>query len=110
LWPTKTCVIRHCEIFPDETNNGDEDANTDDAKDDGMKNNDDDNNFGNTPEEAALECLCNADLLQRAFTISGPPHIVGSRDWRLHADGSARHRFVMLQPTFSQFIRAQKKQ
>jgi len=64
--PTKTCVICRCEIFP-ETNTGDDDEHmeSDDAKDD--------DDFGKIPEEAALKCLCNADLLQRAFNISSPP-------------------------------------
>ena len=41
----------------------------DDANDD----DDDYDNFSNIPDETALECLCNADLLRRAFGISGPP-------------------------------------
>lgn len=74
MWPKETWVIRRCKIFPDETNTGDDDEHMeiDVAKDDGAENNDDDD-FGKIPEEEALECLCNADLLQRALNISGPP-------------------------------------
>jgi hypothetical protein len=88
LWPTKTCVIRRCEIFPDDTNTGDDDEHMeiDNAKDNSVEDNDDDDaevrdddgaddddDFGKIPEEETLECLCNADLLQRVFDIPGPP-------------------------------------
>ena len=96
-----------------------DDDGAEDNNDDGED--DDDDEYGKIPEEAALKCLCDADLLQRAFNIYGPsfeyivvceeyagirvpPQVVGGRDRRLHSDGSSRHRFVRLQPTLTSHL------